>query len=549
MSLSLRRIGTGSLLALLALAASQFVWVRWTNFGGVDEWLVLWLANHGIVDFPYENRPVRIIWSLPAALLTPWRLSGFLPLHAAYLAAGAWVFGLLVRRLEPGAPRLALLAAVFALVWAPLDMGRLAVVQCSPISGPLFSCLLALLLVTESWRRGAMPLVGLALAAAYVTTRSYEATLGLLAGAPLLLAFARTGQAEESAPSGSWWRLALIYELGILALAALAVAPMLDASGAVYQSQVLGLDLDPRRYAGRLARQYALHLAPLWPADPTELVHVGVVAAVLVFLLAARATPNDAANRGLEASRGRLARLAGLGLVLAGLGYSLLAASPGVLGAARTQFLSAPGMGLFLAAALGLAGSFLPPSARARAVLAGAAAVVAIGTGHTLGMQREWNRISAYPAQRQTLAALVDEAPALRPNTLVLLLDEDHVWSHVLAFRPALSLVYGDDMVGYSIGSDRFLYDITREAAGLRVLPWPVIRGPWRESPSFHRWDEVVVFRLAGGQATLIETWEHAWLPPIPTGARYAPRERITKGPAPPGRRVLGEQSSADGVP
>ena len=534
-----RSPGVVSLLGLLALAASEFVWVRWTNFGGVDDWLCLWLTNHGIVDFPHANRPLNIIWSLPAALVTPWRFSGFLPLHAAYLAAGAWLFGLLVRRLEPGAPRLALLAAAFALVWAPLDMGRLAVVQCSMISGALFGCLLALFLFVESAGRGSRPLLGLALAAAFVTARSYEATLGLLAGAPLLLAWIRTDTAAQRAPVVSWWRSCVIYELGIVALAALAARPLLDGSGVAYQAGVLGLDLDPRRYVGRLARQYALHLAPLWPADPRELAHVGVAAAVLVFLVTAWAVPKDNAGRGVQASRARLAGLAGLGLVLAGLGYSLLALSPAVVGAARTQFLPAPGIGLFLAASIGLVGSFLPAQVRAGAVLSGAAAIVAVGTGHMLGMQAAWNRTSAYPAQRQTLAALVVEAPALRAGTLVLLLDEDRSWSHVLTFRHAVSLVYGDDVVGYSLGSDRFLYDIVGEAGGLRVLPWPVIRGPWRESPTFHRWDEIAVFRLAAGRVTLIDRWEHPWLPSLPAGARYAPRERITTGPVPPGRRAL----------
>lgn len=534
-----RSVGLVSLVGLLALAASQFAWVRWTNFGGVDEWPYLSLINHGIVAFPQSNRPLTLVWSMPAAWLTPGRFAGFLPLHAAYLALGAWLVGLLVGRLEPGSSRLALLAAALALVWAPLDMARLAVVQTSMNSGALVGCLLALFLFAESCRRAAMPLVGLALAAAFVTARSYEATLGLLAGAPLLLAWTRTAAARGGASTRSWWRMCLVFELGIVALAALAARPLLEGSGEAYQAGVLGLDLDPCRYAGRLARQYALHLAPLWPADPTELVHVGVTAAVLVFLLAAWATPNDAADRGLQASRGRLAGLAGLGLVLAGLGYSLLALSPAVVGAARTQFLSAPGIGLFLAAALGLAASFLPSAVRAKAVLVAAAAIVAVGTGHTLGMQREWDRISAYPAQRQTLAALVHEAPALRPNTLVLLLDEDRTWSHVVAFRHAVSLVYGDDVVGYSLGSDRFLYDIAGEAGGLRVLPWPVIRGPWRQAPSFHRWDEITLVRLAAGRATLLDRWAHPWLPPLPVGARYAPRERITPGPVPAGRRAL----------
>lgn len=539
MSPSLRRGGAASLVVLLALTASQFAWVRWTNFGGIDEWLYLSLTSRGIVSFPHSNRPLTLVWSMPAAWLTPGRFSGFLPLHAAYLALGAWLVGLLVRRLEPGAPRLAFLAAAFSLVWAPLDMARLAVVQTSMNSGALLGALLALFLFVEAGRGRRASLLALSLVAAFVAARSYEATLGLLAGAPLLLLAVRHETDGASQDRSGRLRFCLLWELGIVLLGILATRPLLGGSSTAYQLGLLGLDLDPRRYAARLARQYALHLAPLWPADPSELVHAGVAVAVGVFLLAAWAMPAEPDARGLHASRARLARLAGLGLVLAGLGYSLLALSPAVVGATRTQFLSAPGMGLFLAAALALLASFLPPRVRARAVLAAAAAIVAVGTGHTLGMQREWSRISAYPAQRQTLASLVDAAPALRPNTLVLLLDEDRTWSHVLTFRHAVSLVYADGVVGDSLESDRFLYDIAREAGGMRVLPWPIIRGPWRESPSFHRWDEIAVFRLEGGRATLLDRWDDPWLPPLPAGARYAPGERVTTAPAPPGRRAL----------
>jgi hypothetical protein len=537
MSRGSRSAGAVSLLGLLALAASQFVWVRWTNFGGVDEWLYLSLTSRGSVSFPQANRPLTLVWSLPAAWLTPGRFSGFLPLHAAYLALGAWLVGLLVRRIEPGATRFAFLAAAFTLVWAPLDMARLAVVQTSVASGTTLGAILAIFLFVESWLRARTSLLAAALAVAFVAARGYEATLGLLAGAPIALLAIRS-QPDE--PEGRHrQRTCLLWELGIVLLGILSARPLLEGGAAGYQVGLLGLDLDPRRYAGRLATQYALHLAPLWPADPSELVHVGVAAAVLVFLVAAWAARADAAESGLQASRRRLAGLAGLGLVLAGLGYSLLALSPAVVGATRTQFLSAPGMGLFLAAALGLVGSFVPSPVRAAAVLAAAAAIVAVGTGHLLGMQREWNRISAYPAQRQALAGLVETAPMLRPNTLVLLLDEDRVFSHVLTFRHAISLVYGDAVVGYSLESDRFLYDIHREADGLRVLPWPVIRGPWGEAPTFHRWDEIAVFRLAGGRVSLLERWRHAWLPALPAGATYAPRECITTAPAPPGRRAL----------
>jgi hypothetical protein len=50
---------------------AQFAWVQSTNFWGSDEWLHLSLTSRGIIDFPYANRPLMLLWSLPAALLVP----------------------------------------------------------------------------------------------------------------------------------------------------------------------------------------------------------------------------------------------------------------------------------------------------------------------------------------------------------------------------------------------------------------------------------------------------------------------------------------------
>jgi hypothetical protein len=497
--------GVVVLLALAALAASQFATVPWTNFGGVDEWLCLYLV-----------------------------------VHVAYLLLGAWLTWLLVRRLEPAAPDLAFLAGVFTLVWVPLDMARLAPVH-SMNSGATFATLLAIVLLVESWRHGRPALLALALGVAFLAVRTYEATLGLLAGAPLLLAAMRSGRPEGAArPSRARWSLA--WEAGVAFFAALAARPLLEGgSTALYQATVLGADPHPVRWLGRMARQYALHLGPLVPADPSELRRPGVAVAVLVFLGGAVAAGVAREDAGPRCPRRRLAALAAIGLALAGLGYSVLALSPGVVGATRTQFLSAPGIGLFLAATLALLGSTAPPRARSPLLLAAAGVVVAVGTGHTLAMQREWDRISSYPSQRQALDAMVHEAPSLRAGTLVLLLDEDRAFPYALTFRHAVALAYGPEIVGHVVGAEPLLYSLSAGPAGLQVSPWPVIRGPWGEHPTLHRSDEVVVLRLSGGALTLVERWDESRLPPLAAGARYAPRDRIggLARPVPPGRRAL----------
>jgi hypothetical protein len=230
----------------------------------------------------------------------------------------------------------------------------------------------------------------------------------------------------------------------------------------------------------------------------------------------------------------RLVRLGALGLALAGLGYSMLALSPAVTGATRTQFLSAPGIALFLAAAIGIIGRVMPGRGRAAGQWIVGGLLVALATGHAVAMQREWDRISFYTAQQRTLGALVRQAPGLQPNTLVLLLDEDGAWPFALTFRHALKVLYGDGVVGHALGSNPLLYSAALSGEGAYVAPWPVIRSAWHERPTFHRFDEIVVFRLAGGEVRLLETWPAPRLTPLPPLARYSPRDRITHDASPP---------------
>ena len=125
------------------------------------------------------------LWALPGALLRH-RFIGFHLTDGAYvLLSGGLVF-LLARRLS-GDVLLAVLAGVFALVWAPRDMNRLVTVQATVAAGPTFATLLALVLLVESWVSGRRLLLALAGAVAFVTVRSYEATAALMLGGSLLV--------------------------------------------------------------------------------------------------------------------------------------------------------------------------------------------------------------------------------------------------------------------------------------------------------------------------------------------------------------------------
>ncbi|HXY40815.1 MAG TPA: hypothetical protein VEQ10_14180 [Vicinamibacteria bacterium] len=518
---------------LAAITAVQYGGVSWRNFGGVDEWLILSLNRQAVLSFPHTNRPLTLLWPLPARLLTPYGFEGYLLVHLAYSAAAGWLTWLLARRLVPKAPALAFTAGALAISWAPLDMARLAVVQTSVAMGVTAATLLAIVLFVESWRLDRLLLLAAAVVVAAAAARSYEAVLGLLFGAPLLLPMVPTATARGRRRVLLW---VAAWEAAVLVLAVLAAAPLLGgAMGTVYQSAVLRLDPDPLRYLARLGRQYLWHLAP--PEDLGELALPRTAATALVFVAAALL----AAVPGGEApSRKRLAKVAAAGLMLAGMGYSVLALSPATNGPTRMQFLSAPGIALFLSALVQLVASLLPGArTRAIAALVLAAGWVAAGAGHTQGMQREWDRISFWPRQRDCLTALVRQAPALREGSLLLLIDEDGTWPFALTFRHAGRLVYGDGVTAHALGSDQLLYRATMDAAGVRVSPWPIVQGPWHERTTEHRYDQVVVFRLSGGLLSRLDTWPQTQLGALPGGARYLPAGSITDAPAPPGRRVL----------
>lgn len=108
-----------ALAAFVPLTVSQFGWVSPSNFRGFDEWLILSLLSRGIVSFPYANRPLALVWALPASILSGDGLWGLLFVHAAYLGAAAVLTFLTLRRLWPRVPLVAWMAGAFSLAWGP----------------------------------------------------------------------------------------------------------------------------------------------------------------------------------------------------------------------------------------------------------------------------------------------------------------------------------------------------------------------------------------------------------------------------------------------
>lgn len=528
-----KRPGPVAALALAAVWATQFALLAPTNFTRTDEWLYVSLTSRGIVDCPHMQRPLALLWALPGALL-PHRFVGYHLTDGAYVLLTGWLLFLLVRRLS-GDGVLALLAGVFALVWAPRDMNRLLTVQATVAAGPTCATLLAFVLLVESWARGRVFLLVLAGAVAFVTVRSYEATAALMLGAPLLVLWLAGLRSRRG------WIWAGAFGGVVVASVALTVL-FLRRPEASYQF-ALGFDPRPLAVLGRLAFQFGQHLLPLL-APPPALATLAVGVAVGVFLAGYGLV---ASAGGRAASRRRLATLAGIGALLAALGYLPFCLLSSIRSATRTQFLSGPGIALLLAAAFTLVASALP--ARGRLVGLGllGAWVVAFGTGNTVAMQRLWTGMSSYPAQAGLLRQLTARMPDVRPHTLVVLIDGSDAFPAVFTFRHAIGYLYEQRAAGIVWGAADYLYSFTFDDEGVRLEPWDSIRGAWRDEPARYGYGEVIVARGgADGRLALLRDWPPE-LPPLPPSGRYDPEARIVRGgPAVRAQDILYEYGPTD---
>ena len=500
---------------------SQLLWVPPTNFGGLDEWLDLELTGRGIVSVPYAYRPLGLIWPVPASLLGPaYGFAAFRLLYAIYaLLTAALVFGI-ARRLLPMRPLLAMLTACFAIAWAPRDMARLSTVEGAVYQGITLGAVAAVALLMEAWRRQSLPLFGASVLMAFLSIRCYEGVAPVLAGAPVLLLLTQMRSRRLWRWTFVWWSV-----VGI-ALAFYLLEMSVSLRQNAYQLAVLGLHPDPAGWLARMARQYAFHLLPLVASAPRELLAPAVPLAVVVFVLALVGSRPDHEPVG----RRLLAATTVVGLAFAGLGYSLVLLGVTVPTAFRLQFISGPGIATFLAALVQLAASLLPGRIRFAAVALLGSWVVAIGTGRTVAMQSEWDALTFQPRQLRMLSELVRAVPDVLPHTLVVVVDDGRAWRAAFSFHHAVQYLYERRAAGFVPGRQDTLYTAVPDADGVRFEPWAIVRRAWDAPRRLFRYDELVVVRhTPTGQVDVLDTWPKE-LAPLPEGARYAPRSRITPG-------------------
>lgn len=514
-----------ALLSLGLLLLTQLLWVPPRNFGGLDEWLIVELTSRGVVSVPYAYRPLGLIWAVPAALLVPAvGFAAFRLCFAIYALVSAALVYAVTRSLLPQQPLLALLTAGFTIVWAPGDMARLSTVEGTVYQGITLGTLVAVSLWVAAWHRQSVPLLAAGVLVAFLDVRCYEGCAPLLAGAPALLLL-REPQARRL------WRWALVWWFVIaLALAFSLLEVSVSIRQNAYQLSVLGLHPDPAGWLARMARQYGLHLRPLFVSAPTELLTPAVPVAVAAFVLG---LVIHRSSSGEPSERRLLAAVSGLGLVFAGLGYSLVLLGVTVPSAFRLEFLSGPGIALFLAALVLRGASFW----RGRAHLVVAASlgawIVAVGTGRTLAMQRDWQSLSYEPRQMRVLSELVRAVPDVAPATLLVLLDEGRAWRTAFSFHHAVQYLYERRAAGYVPGRADTLYAAAPALDGVRFEPWPIVRRAWDAERTVYGYDQLVIVRhTRDGTVVALDTWPEE-LAPLPDGARYEPRNRILSGALP----------------
>jgi hypothetical protein len=168
--------------------------------------------------------------------------------------------------------------------------------------------------------------------------------------------------------------------------------------------------------------------------------------------------------------------------------------------------------------------------------------IVWVGASRTAALQREWDESSLWSAQNRALVELTDLVPRTARNTLIVFIDERGAWPANFTFRHAVEYLYGGEAKGWVPGAHgAYLYPAVFTGRGLRYEPWAAIREAWRAPVTEHGFDEMIAVRFdREGRLRIEDDWPAALLPPLPEGARYAPRLRILPAaPTMPSRRIL----------
>jgi hypothetical protein len=505
----------------------QYASVRVDNFGGIDEWMILSLVSRGVIAVPHANRPFGLLFNLPAALFPAHLLEASWLLHGHYLVLAGLLMSLLLLRMAPDRPDWALLCGVFASTIAPSDTLRLVSIYSSAYSGVSAATVLVVLLLMAGARSDVCVVIAAGLC--LVVARVYEGPLALLLLAPLLLRL--LGTRISRAP------LTLYYCAAGLAVVLVGLPFLLDRPEAMYQRQILGVYLEPGGLLLRLVSQYRLHLAPLFWRAPMESVGWrGAAADALLAVMLVLLRPAFPRTR----KAALFARAAAVGMLAAAAAYSGFLLAARLTGARRTEILSAPWIGLALAAAILFLSEWVPSRASSALVVVLAVYLNTASFARTTELQQARDLGGAFHRQAQAMAQIVSIAPGLKAGTLAIMLDGSQTWLGSFVFHHAMDLLYDSSASGcVANGREEVFYTCWMDKAGVHHDPWPILRSEWRARNRTFGYDEVVVLASdEAGHVSLLPQWPSS-LPPMPQGAIYDPEKRVSSLAPPCAARAI----------
>jgi hypothetical protein len=503
-----------ALLATLT-AASYYQPLKKQFWGGADEFCnfedakALW--SDGFDAF--INRPFIVAPAVLAKALTPDRIQGFLWVAALLcLANGLLLYGAL-RQAWPGACALPAAAAAL-LVVNRADSSRFYVMWTTNFYwSALAFFLLGLWLLLLSYRRGSRALLALACLSLAGALLINEGVLPLAGLALVLLWLVRGARGRGLVWTYAW--------LGTMTLLAARFALFLLARGEnSYQAaQAAGALRQPELLLASLR----LHLGTFLNYFQRT-ASAGHGQSALVALAAAAALVGLALGRRPARRRGYLLALP-------------LAAAAMVLGTApflhiqapfRTEFFTAPGQAVLLACGICLAAELL---GRWVGVATAAAAVGLLAANCTRETCREQDLSRAqHPINFEKTVHVFQQihalAPALRPDTLVLLVLDENIptplganYCCVLASRCFL----GAPTIQAT------LPDTAQSRPIFKKDTVTALNCGWCEEAPY---DHLLAFRLAlDGSVSLLRHLPTALLPPGHSGSRYDPRAVVRPGP------------------
>lgn len=452
-------------------------------------------------------------------LLTPGRIEGFLWLGAALCwANGLLLYGLL-RELRPKMPLLAVVAAAL-LVTDRSDQSRFYVLWTSNFYWVALALLqLGLLLFLVACRRRSRPLLALACLSLVASLLVNEAGLPLTLLAPALAWFGR-GRRELSPP----WALAWLGTVGLLGLR---VLMFLVGHGAdAYQAQQYAVARDePRALIANLGLHLSASLTCFQSSGAATLYWRPAAITLAIATVLAILGGWRLAGRSQRRQYLVVAGVAAIALLLGSAPFLTMSHL------FRTQFYSAPGWAVLLAAAFCLAGSWLGRRVGTAAVAVAVGLLTANATAESFAVQEVRHLLLPYNFERtvRVFRQIHAVCPNPPPHTLVLLfLDEPE--------RPPFLCNYccmklGQHLLGLPLvqancpGHDRLVPEFGPYSVKLND-------GPIYDLPSELGYDQVLAFRLrADDTILLLDRLPDRFLPPHNWAYRYDPLTLLRPGP------------------